>query len=287
MKKFEPLKADEKSWHKKSPRTKEKLPIRPMTETEVKNFQRRLDKLHSDFERVKGKWYDYWIPVPNHSVKERKAKDIYGVVIHTTEGWGTPYKTFSNPERQASAHYSVERDGSIVYMVDEKDIAWHAGGVNKWTVGIEVSGFSVHNGKSAVISNGAIGLTQRQMESLAKLTASICKRNGIYPSRQTIFGHRHSGGCGANADSRPDVPQYKKVDGKSVFTHLKPNLKGTAGGRSCHHDPGNDFDWDNFLGMVRWYYYRPYVFGAFGGLSALTIALVAIHKIREKNKRRK
>lgn len=235
--------------------------LRPMTDTEYKNFINGLNMLPANKEQ--GKWYDYWIPVHSNNFSKITGKrNIQGVVIHTTEGWKPPFSTFQDPTRKASSHYSVEKDGSVVYMVDENDISWHAGSsVNDWSIGIEVTGFAVQDNKSSHTNNKEpIGFGMTQMDALAKLVAGICKRHNIPIDRNHIFGHAHTGGCQKDPESA-----VKAQPGKPV-------LKGTAGGSSCHYDPGNQFPWDKFINMVWWHYYRWYVWGSVG-LLTLTLGV--------------
>jgi N-acetyl-anhydromuramyl-L-alanine amidase AmpD len=234
--------------------TKKEAPaLRDMTDKEHRNFVRGLNTLPTD--KIKGKHYDYWLPADssNYTKKSKGDREIRAVVIHTTEGWRPPFNTFRKKNRNASTHYSVEKDGSVVYMVDEKNIAWHGGSkVNDWSIGIEVTGFAVHNGKSAYThKKQPIGLGMKQVNALAKLVANICKRNKIPLDRNHIFGHAHTGGCKKDPNSR-------KV------TVGNPALNAQAGGGTCHHDPGNDFPWKRFIRLVKWYYYRTYIIGAVG-----------------------
>jgi N-acetylmuramoyl-L-alanine amidase len=79
----------------------------------------------------------------------------YLIIMHWTVG--TTISTinwFKNPSSKVSAHYIVDRYGEIIYMVDETDIAWHAGisslknyptfglwkSLNPCAIGIELEG---------------------------------------------------------------------------------------------------------------------------------------------------
>ena len=89
-----------------------------------------------------------FIPSPNwgmRSVGDRiDTLVIHSTVINTLEG--TERAFLDDKERRVSAHYVVDRDGTIVQMVDERRTAWHAGvselngrtGVNDFSVGIEL-----------------------------------------------------------------------------------------------------------------------------------------------------
>ena len=246
--------------------------LRPgLSKKHAKNFARGLALLPQHATKVSGKHYDWVWLSPNYRkanrtpykggdyCKTRSCREhVHGVVLHTTEGWRPPGKTFSDPKRGASSHYSVERDGSVTLIVPEKHIAWHAGtGVNDWSVGIEVVGFSVDDNKSAY-GLPAFGFPIWQIRSLAKLVAGILKRWGLKPSSKTIFGHAHTGGCG-KGESSGKVRPYA------------PNWKGRGGGSGCHYDPGDNFPWKRFISLVKWYYYRPTIIaaGSVGVLGAI------------------
>ena len=77
-----------------------------------------------------------------------------GVVIDTVVLHATVFdtieevvETFGNPASRVSAHYTIDRDGSVVCHVPEELRAWHAGqsrmkdgreGVNDFSIGIEL-----------------------------------------------------------------------------------------------------------------------------------------------------
>ena len=81
---------------------------------------------------------------PNHSGRRPTNVKLQGVVVHW---WDDPKKNpslagvvswFKNPASQVSAHYVVE-DGTVVQMVTDDHVAWHAGSKhwNERTIGIE------------------------------------------------------------------------------------------------------------------------------------------------------
>ena len=85
-----------------------------------------------------------YTPSKHYQVANRQPSDITLVVIHTAECAEVSsaaenlasYAT--SPDRaKASWHYAVDNN-SITQSVLEKDIAWHAGPVNGYSVGINV-----------------------------------------------------------------------------------------------------------------------------------------------------
>ncbi len=82
-------------------------------------------------------------PSPNFG--ERRPN--YVVLHHTSNSDAArAVATLTRPASQVSAHYLVVRDGRIVYMVDERLRAWHAGewfwggnrDINSASIGIEI-----------------------------------------------------------------------------------------------------------------------------------------------------
>ncbi len=75
---------------------------------------------------------------------------------------------FSRSSAGASAHYFIDRDGTIRQSVSEGDTAWHAGhwGTNLCSVGIEV------------VSGGS-DYTEAQINALSQLVADIRSRCGV------------------------------------------------------------------------------------------------------------
>ena len=101
----------------------------------------------------------------------RQGNRISKIVVHYTGTEASAHNNllyFSRSSAGASAHYFIDRDGTLRQSVSEGDTAWHAGdwGTNLRSVGIEV------------VSGGA-DFTEAQVETLSQLVAEIRGRCGI------------------------------------------------------------------------------------------------------------
>lgn len=132
-----------------------------------------------------------FIASPNFT--RRTARNITAVVIHYTGSMnieGT-IAWFKRPDAKVSAHYVIGVDGRTVQMVEDNDIAWHAGrsamrpketppgepDVNRFSLGIELVG--THDS----------GFTDRQLAALYALLERIVAKYRVTPER--IVGHLH------------------------------------------------------------------------------------------------
>ncbi|MBI3857219.1 MAG: N-acetylmuramoyl-L-alanine amidase [Planctomycetes bacterium] len=143
------------------------------------------------------------------------SRGITFVVIHDIEGSASGgISWFQNPAAQASAHYVVSYAGAITQMVEDKNIAWHAGNsyYNLHSIGIEHEGFANRN-----------NWTDAEYRASASLTRWICLTYGIPMDRSHIIGH--------NEVPDPDGTGY--------------------GGASNHTDPGPYFNWTYYMSLVR------------------------------------
>lgn len=88
-----------------------------------------------------------WRPSPN--IGGRMEPQL--IVLHETAGrltHGNSADWLCNPRAKVSAHFTVERDGSIIQLVDCDRVAWHAGpseyqgraNCNGYAIGIEIVG---------------------------------------------------------------------------------------------------------------------------------------------------
>ena len=82
-----------------------------------------------------------------------------------------------------ASHYVVGRDGTVVQCVRHKDVAYHAGAANDWTIGIE------HNTRAGKHTKDT-KLTAAQYMKSAELVYCGCATSWASPpDRYHISGH--------------------------------------------------------------------------------------------------
>jgi N-acetyl-anhydromuramyl-L-alanine amidase AmpD len=155
------------------------------------------------------------------------------VVVHSMEGAeaSTKAETVSMwfagenirfPAPRASAHYAVDCD-SIVQMVRDEDVAWHAPGANRYGIGIE------HAGRARQTTEQWLDAFSRAMlMQSAWLVASICLRWNI----PIVFVDRDGVSSGR----------------RGITTHCEVTH---AFRKSTHTDPGPNFPMEWYLTCVR------------------------------------
>lgn len=104
------------------------------------------------------------------------------VIIHTMVGTTASANARFNTPYQASAHYGVSLDGSIVHWTDEDNTAYHAGNypMNQRSIGIEHEDNGNYNGVRPDILYA----------SSARLVKDICKFYNIPIDRNHILEHK-------------------------------------------------------------------------------------------------
>jgi len=137
--------------------------------------------------------------VESPNVTRTSGRTIDLVVIHTmetAERLGAAEAVahwFSRPETEVSAHYCVDAD-SVVQCVREQDIAWHARGGNKQSIGIELAG-RAGQGRAGWEDEYSTEVLQRA----AVVAADVCRRYeipvrwvrapGLLEGRRGLTGH--------------------------------------------------------------------------------------------------
>ena len=126
---------------------------------------------------------------PNYSRNSRPKKSIKFIIIHYT-GMQSEIESINrliNKNSKVSCHYLINRKGTIMQMVKENKIAWHAG-VSKWkniknlnknSIGIEL----VNKGHFFGYEN----YSNLQINSLIKLCSKLKKKYKIH--KENFLGH--------------------------------------------------------------------------------------------------
>jgi N-acetylmuramoyl-L-alanine amidase len=121
-----------------------------------------------------------WTPSPNFG---ERTLPINMLVLHYTgmQSGAAAIDWLANPASKVSAHYVVDEDGQVVYMVREEQRAQHAGlsywrGItdcNSASIGIEI----VNPGHEF----GYRPFPEAQMDSVTRLVAELVKTYNIQP----------------------------------------------------------------------------------------------------------
>lgn len=138
----------------------------------------------------------------------RAGKNINKIVVHHNAGTLTIKGCYDVwQEREASAHYQVEREGRIGQLVHDKDTAWHAGDweVNTTSIGIEHANQTL--GPTWTVSKETI-------DAGAHLVAALCHfyKLGVPEWGKNVFQHKDfsSTSCpGALATTQKDLYMNK------------------------------------------------------------------------------
>lgn len=124
---------------------------------------------------------DNWVPSPNFN--ERKPNYV---IIHQTDSISheRALNTLTDPAKQVSAHYLIEKNGRITQLVDENNRAWHAGkswwggqtDINSASIGIELD----HSGDAL--------FEPAQIDALLTLLKGISERHKIPAANYLAHG---------------------------------------------------------------------------------------------------
>ena len=149
----------------------------------------------------------------NYSKKVRKSKKIRFLIFHYTgmQSKRASIRRLTSPTHKVSCHYLIDRNGEIIQMVDDLNIAWHAGkskwknfeNINENSIGIEI----VNKGHNFGYEN----FTKKQINKVIKLSLRLKKKYKIKSS--FILGHS-------------DIAPLRKKDPGEKFPWKLLNKKG-------------------------------------------------------------
>lgn len=125
--------------------------------------------------------------VGSPNFNRRPRGEISAMVIHATANSTLQgvISWFNNPNAQASAHYTIDKDGTIVQHVQDMNRAWHAGisswqgrpNLNDWSIGVELVN----------LNNGLDPYPEAQHQANVTLVAYLCSRYNVKP--ELIVAH--------------------------------------------------------------------------------------------------
>ena len=126
---------------------------------------------------------------PNFDLNKRKKENIKFLVFHYT-GMKTEksaLKRLSSKNSKVSSHYFIKKNGSIINLVPDLYISWHAGisfwkklkKLNKYSIGIEI-----HNPGH---QHGYKSFNKKQINSVKYLSLKLAKKYNI--KREQYLGH--------------------------------------------------------------------------------------------------
>jgi len=135
---------------------------------------------------------------PNYN--DRKAgQEIDLIILHHTGlgGFRATRDTFMNPAADRSAHFVVDKDGTIYQMVEEEKNAWHSGGkmVGGVWKGAKYEGSTVVNSRSIGIEfvndgDGVDEYTPEQISAGRELVDYLREKYNITDGDDHIVAHR-------------------------------------------------------------------------------------------------
>ena len=141
---------------------------------------------------------------PNFSGVKRSNNSIKIIIIHYTgmQSERESLDRLTDPKSKVSSHYAINQKGKIFRLVNDNQIAWHAGkscwgkykNLNKNSIGIEL----VNKGHQFGYTN----FKKRQLSSLIKICKSLIKKYKI--KKRNIVGHS-------------DIAPLRKIDPGEKF----------------------------------------------------------------------
>ena len=148
------------------------------------------------------------IKCSNFSVLPKR--NIKYVIIHYTNmnNQKSAIKRLQSRVAKVSCHYIVSKKGKVYRMVNDKDVAWHAG-KSKWKKYVNLNQFSL--GIELINKGHKFGyqnFSQNQIKSLIKLCKLLKKKYSI--KKDNFLGHS-------------DIAPLRKIDPGEKFPWKKLN----------------------------------------------------------------
>lgn len=155
------------------------------------------------------------------------------IVIHATESHNRPGNAdlaaigswFQNPSAQVSAHVCTDADGHSARYVRDRDKAWHCGGYNSLSLGIEQIG----NHAQGKWDGKELHETARWVARWSMLYHIPIKRGSVRNGsvlQSGVVTHQQLGSLGGNHDD--PGPHYPMAEMLAMALRYKARLKERA-----------------------------------------------------------
>lgn len=171
-------------------------------------------------------WYPDAIasPLSDHSEPGTLAQRN-SIILHVTEGANAAgtlawWPQTKKPNR-TSAHFVIDRDGTVYQCLPISDTGWHAKGYNSRSVGIEHSGITIDGAKRLKVK--PMPCTEEQYAASAKLVAWLAQQMKIQIDRYHILEH-----CEAAPQDNHPLCCHGALDPNKVVAMAKEVQKKTA-----------------------------------------------------------
>ncbi len=125
----------------------------------------------------------------NFGTIKRKKDKIKYLVFHYTgmKSEKSALKRLTDTKSKVSCHYFIKKDGTIINMVPDLYVSWHAGislwknfkGINKYSIGIEI--------QNPGHQNGYLCFNKKQIKSIKYLSLKLAKKYNL--KRKHFLGH--------------------------------------------------------------------------------------------------
>ena len=125
----------------------------------------------------------------NFDTIKRKKEDIKYLVFHYTgmKSEKSAIKRLTDIKSKVSCHYFIKKNGSIINMVPDMYVSWHAGisfwknfkGINKYSIGIEIQNSGHQYGYEY--------FNKRQIYSIKYLSLKLAKKYNL--KNKHFLGH--------------------------------------------------------------------------------------------------
>ena len=122
---------------------------------------------------------------PSKNMEKLKNRRIKYVIIHYTgmRDQKSAIKRLQSKVAKVSCHYLISRGGKVYQMVQDQDVAWHAG-KSKWGKDINLNSKSIG---IELVNKGYQNFPSKQIVALIKILKILKKKYKIKPSY--ILGH--------------------------------------------------------------------------------------------------